>query len=58
MDAELTNDQLAAPNGTSLISPLIAEDEVPASFFRALADFKEGRVVDADKALNDPPPRE
>ncbi len=55
MDAKLTENQLATPTNGPLVSPLIAEDEVPASFFRALADFKEGRVVDADKALNDPP---
>jgi hypothetical protein len=29
---------------------------VPESFLRALADFNSRRVIDADKALSEPPP--
>jgi hypothetical protein len=31
-------------------------ETIPQSFFNALADFHAGRVVDADIALNEPPP--
>ena len=30
--------------------------EVPNSFFRGLADFNTGRVIDADQALEQAPP--
>jgi len=33
------------------------DQEVPASFFRALADFKSGRVVNAERALREAPPK-
>jgi hypothetical protein len=29
---------------------------VPESFIRAMDDFKHGRVVDMERALNEPPP--
>ncbi len=32
--------------------------EIPASFLTSLVDFKEGRVVDMDQALNDLPPED
>ncbi len=31
-------------------------EEVPASFFDALADIRHGRLVDMEVALNEPPP--
>ena len=33
-------------------------NEIPASFLTSLVDFKEGRVVDMDQALNDLPPED
>jgi hypothetical protein len=35
----------------------IEENEpIPESFIRAMDDFDNGRVVDLDRALNEPPP--
>jgi len=33
-------------------------EDVPASFYSAMADFHAGRVVDLDSALTEPPPNE
>lgn len=29
---------------------------IPESFLSAIADYENGRVVDADQAMNEPPP--
>lgn len=35
----------------------IEEGDVPESFRQGMADIEAGRVVDLDKALNEPPPK-
>lgn len=32
------------------------EDSIPKSFFQGLEDCKQGRVIDMEIALNEPPP--
>ena len=34
------------------------KEAVPESFIRAMDDFKNGRFVDLERALNEPPPAE
>lgn len=31
-------------------------EEIPLSFFEALADIRDGRIVDMEQALDEPPP--
>ncbi len=45
-----------AATGTSGSIGDVTIDLVPQSFFEALEDFKNGRVVDLDVSLTDPPP--
>ena len=42
---------LVATSGTPQV-----DVEIPASFLRGLADCEAGRVVDMERAMNEPPP--
>ena len=44
--------------GRARVIVLTEEDDVPPAFHEALADYKEGRVVDLDTALRGRPPQE
>ncbi len=53
-DSELNQGDLGFD--VSLVATAIDTQNVPESFFRALSDFDARRVVDADQALEEPPP--
>ena len=40
----------------SIEAPLLGAQTIPDTFWKALADFDAGRVVDDQIALNQPPP--
>ncbi len=44
--------------GRARVIVLTEEEDVPAAFHEALADYKAGRVVDLDTALRESPPQE
>jgi len=44
-------------SGRARVIVLTEEDDVPAAFHEALADYKAGRVVDLDTALRERPPK-
>lgn len=37
---------------------IIEDPDIPKSFSSAMTDFENGRIIDLDQALNEPPPEE
>jgi hypothetical protein len=54
---EIVVEGAASPYANSLARFIEVHQAIPESFLLAIADYESGRVVDAEQALNQPPPK-
>lgn len=51
-EIHVLNDAVAGHSSTTQIDVM----EIPKSFWKGLSDCDSGRVIDMDRAMNEPPP--